>query len=160
MTSLKAPGKVPENLSGKPRVSSYHGLTSNRLEPKNPHCPCAVNSLTAVLLTGRWNSEIVGALVKGATETMTQKHGVLAQNIHIESVPGSWELPISVSRLVSLGKKHQADASKIDRWFSSHVHGRVIGSSWLRRCIDVHTRAIWIAQDMSVRCSDRNRSVN
>jgi len=47
---------------------------------------------------GSWNSEIVNALVKGAVETMVQKHGVLEQNIHIESVPGSWELPISVSR--------------------------------------------------------------
>jgi 6,7-dimethyl-8-ribityllumazine synthase len=47
---------------------------------------------------GSWNSEIVNALVKGALETMVQKHGVLEQNIHIESVPGSWELPISVSR--------------------------------------------------------------
>jgi 6,7-dimethyl-8-ribityllumazine synthase len=47
---------------------------------------------------GSWNSEIVNALVKGAVETLVQKHGVLEQNIHIESVPGSWELPISVSR--------------------------------------------------------------
>jgi 6,7-dimethyl-8-ribityllumazine synthase len=31
-------------------------------------------------------------------ETMINRHGVLEQNIHIESVPGSWELPISVSR--------------------------------------------------------------
>lgn len=29
---------------------------------------------------------------------MIQKHNVQEQNIHIESVPGSWELPISVSR--------------------------------------------------------------
>lgn len=50
------------------------------------------------LSNGSWNSEIVNALVKGAVETMVQKHGVLEQNIHIESVPGSWELPISVSR--------------------------------------------------------------
>jgi len=36
---------------------------------------------------------------------MVQKHGVLEQNIHIENVPGSWELPISVSRYVlSLNK--------------------------------------------------------
>ena len=46
----------------------------------------------------RWNSEIVNALVKGAKETMIQKHGVLEQNIQIEGVPGSWELPIGVSR--------------------------------------------------------------
>lgn len=31
---------------------------------------------------------------------MIKKHGVLEQNIHIESVPGSWELPITVSRCV------------------------------------------------------------
>jgi len=49
-------------------------------------------------LMSRWNSEIVNALVRGATETMIQKHNVQEKNIHIESVPGSWELPISVSR--------------------------------------------------------------
>jgi 6,7-dimethyl-8-ribityllumazine synthase len=31
---------------------------------------------------------------------MMQKHGVQEQNIHVESVPGSWELPISVSRYI------------------------------------------------------------
>ena len=50
-------------------------------------------------VTSRWNSEIVKALVNGAKETMIQKHNVQEQNIHIESVPGSWELPIGVSRL-------------------------------------------------------------
>ena len=49
-------------------------------------------------INGRWNSAIVDALVKGAKETMIQKHDVPEQNIHIESVPGSWELPIGVSR--------------------------------------------------------------
>ena len=33
---------------------------------------------------------------------MIKQHGVLERNIHVESVPGSWELPITVSRRVHL----------------------------------------------------------
>jgi 6,7-dimethyl-8-ribityllumazine synthase len=65
--------------------------------------------VSGLSLTSRWNSEIVSALVKGATETMIQKHGVLEENIHVESVPGSWELPISVSRSLLIERNLIAD---------------------------------------------------
>ncbi len=45
----------------------------------------------------RWNTECITPLVTGAVESMV-KAGVKQENILIESVPGSWELPFGVSR--------------------------------------------------------------
>ncbi|KAI3625272.1 hypothetical protein CBS9595_000633 [Malassezia furfur] len=44
------------------------------------------------IVHARWNKEIIDALVAGAVQSL-QKAGVPTENILIESVPGSWELP-------------------------------------------------------------------
>ena len=38
-----------------------------------------------------WNPEITGALLEGAVRTL-EKHGALPENIHVKTVPGSFEL--------------------------------------------------------------------
>jgi 6,7-dimethyl-8-ribityllumazine synthase len=43
------------------------------------------------IVTAEWNSEITGALYKGAYESLLQ-HGALAENIFSYPVPGSFEL--------------------------------------------------------------------
>ncbi|AET37769.1 lumazine synthase RIB4 Ecym_2009 [Eremothecium cymbalariae DBVPG len=58
------------------------------------------SSLKIAILHARWNKNIIDALVSGAVKTM-QSLGVKEQNIHIESVPGSYELPFAASRLVA-----------------------------------------------------------
>lgn len=52
------------------------------------------------IVHARWNSEVIDPLVRGAVQTLSQA-GVKQENIVIESVPGSWELPFGVSRYVS-----------------------------------------------------------
>lgn len=43
------------------------------------------------IVVAEWNSEITGALLDGAVKTL-EKHGTLPENIHIKTVPGSFEL--------------------------------------------------------------------
>ena len=43
------------------------------------------------IVVSEWNSEVTGALLKGAVATL-EKHGALPENIHVKTVPGSFEL--------------------------------------------------------------------
>ena len=42
-------------------------------------------------VVSEWNPEITGALLEGAVNTR-EKHGTLPENIHVKTVPGSFEL--------------------------------------------------------------------
>ncbi|PWN91175.1 dimethylribityllumazine synthase [Acaromyces ingoldii] len=57
-------------------------------------------SLRVGIVHARWNTECIDALVKGAISSL-EKAGVKSENIVIESVPGSFELPIATSRLIA-----------------------------------------------------------
>lgn len=74
---------------------------------KGPSAPPAsfpnAASMRIGIVHARWNSECIGPLVKGAVNAM-KKAGVKEENIVIESVPGSWELPAGVARLISAGQ--------------------------------------------------------
>lgn len=43
------------------------------------------------IVVAEWNKEITGALLDGAVSTL-EKHGTLPENIHVKTVPGSFEL--------------------------------------------------------------------
>jgi 6,7-dimethyl-8-ribityllumazine synthase len=43
------------------------------------------------IVVSEWNPEITGALLDGAVKTL-EKHGTLPENIHVKTVPGSYEL--------------------------------------------------------------------
>ena len=43
------------------------------------------------IVVSEWNPEITGALLEGAVGTL-EKHGTLPENIHVKTVPGSFEL--------------------------------------------------------------------
>lgn len=43
------------------------------------------------IVVAEWNPEITGALLEGAVSTL-EKHGALPENIHVKTVPGSFEL--------------------------------------------------------------------
>lgn len=51
------------------------------------------------IVRARWNEKIIQALVDGAV-TQLKKLGVKEQNIVIQSVPGSFELPFASSKCV------------------------------------------------------------
>ena len=42
-------------------------------------------------MVAEWNPEITGALLDGAVGTL-EKHGAIPENIHVKTVPGSFEL--------------------------------------------------------------------
>ncbi len=43
------------------------------------------------IVVSEWNPQITGALLEGAVKTL-EKHGALPENIHVKTVPGSFEL--------------------------------------------------------------------
>ena len=45
------------------------------------------------IVVAEWNWEITGAMAQGAHDTLI-RHGVSTNNIEIETVPGSFELPL------------------------------------------------------------------
>ncbi len=51
------------------------------------------------IVVSEWNNNVTGALLNGAMTTL-QKHGVSPEDIHVETVPGSFEL-IHASRLMA-----------------------------------------------------------
>lgn len=57
------------------------------------------------IVVSRWNEQITGALLKGATDSLKQ-HGVKEKNITVTFVPGTFELP--------LGAQHLARQDKMD----------------------------------------------
>ncbi len=50
------------------------------------------------IVVSEWNDEITGALLDGAVKTL-EKHGALQENIHIKTVPGSFELVYGAQQL-------------------------------------------------------------
>lgn len=43
------------------------------------------------IVVSEWNPKVTGALLDGAVKTL-EKHGTLPENIHVKTVPGSFEL--------------------------------------------------------------------
>ncbi|MEN9447600.1 MAG: hypothetical protein RJA25_890 [Bacteroidota bacterium] len=56
------------------------------------------------IAVAEWNKHITFELLKGCIETLT-KHGVLDSDIHINYVPGTFELPFAAKKLA---QKHLA----------------------------------------------------
>lgn len=57
------------------------------------------SQLRVAIVHARWNRSVIDALVAGTVAKLKER-GVLDQNIVIETVPGSFELPFAVSKLV------------------------------------------------------------
>jgi 6,7-dimethyl-8-ribityllumazine synthase len=55
------------------------------------------------IVVSRFNETITARLLTGAAETL-QRHGVTAENITVDWVPGAFELPIICDRLAASGK--------------------------------------------------------
>ncbi|GAA5844222.1 hypothetical protein JCM3766R1_000974 [Sporobolomyces carnicolor] len=65
-----------------------------------------------LIVHARWNADVITPLVEGAIETMV-KSGVQRHNIVVETVPGSYELPMACSRLIA-ASQIQASANASD----------------------------------------------
>ncbi|RIA96209.1 dimethylribityllumazine synthase [Glomus cerebriforme] len=83
------------------------------------------SSLRILIVHTRWNPSVVDALVKGAVDTMTTEHSVKSENITIQSVAGSYELPFATQRLIAASRL-QATPNAADL-FSSMSTGEQTG---------------------------------
>ena len=54
------------------------------------------------IVVSEWNPEITGALLEGAVNTL-EKHGAIPENIHVKTVPGSFELIYGAHQMVLNG---------------------------------------------------------
>ncbi|KAG9056556.1 hypothetical protein FS842_010313 [Serendipita sp. 407] len=52
------------------------------------------------IIHARWNETIIRALLEGATAEL-ERLGVLKENIVVQSVPGSFELPFACSKMIT-----------------------------------------------------------
>lgn len=60
---------------------------------------CVGSGLRIAIVHARWNTTIIDALVAGAKKSLFAA-GVTEENITVQTVPGSYELPIGVQRYV------------------------------------------------------------
>ncbi|KAI5918492.1 6,7-dimethyl-8-ribityllumazine synthase [Camillea tinctor] len=75
------------------------------------------------IVHARWNSPIIAPLLKG-TKDKLMACGVKEANIVVQSVPGSWELPIAVQRMYTASQIQQSTSSS-----GSGSAGDLLGSS-------------------------------
>ena len=54
------------------------------------------------IVVAEWNPEITGALLKGTVSTL-ERHGAIDENIHVKTVPGSFELVYGARQMVLNG---------------------------------------------------------
>ncbi|RPB23102.1 Lumazine synthase [Terfezia boudieri ATCC MYA-4762] len=89
---------------------------------KGPGASQAPNgsNLRVLIVHARWNSSLIKPLVEGA-KTRLLASGVEESRIVIQSVPGSWELPIAVQRLYA--------ASQIQAASTGPSSGDLLGAS-------------------------------
>ncbi len=65
-----------------------------------PTEPLKGDSLRICIVHARWNQQVIDALLAGALAKL-RAAGVKEENIVVESVPGSFELPMACSKCVS-----------------------------------------------------------
>ena len=64
--------------------------TKNLSDYNTASVPDASNMIFGIVVA-EWNPEITGALLEGCVSTL-ERHGALPENIHVKTVPGSFEL--------------------------------------------------------------------
>ena len=58
---------------------------------------CVGSGLRVAIIHARWNTKIIDQLVAGAKKNLLAA-GVTEDNITVQTVPGSYELPLGVQR--------------------------------------------------------------
>ncbi|KAF8517604.1 6,7-dimetjyl-8-ribityllumazine synthase [Hysterangium stoloniferum] len=64
------------------------------------------------IVHGRWNATVIDSLLEGTRRILLER-GVKAENIIVQSVPGSYELPFACQKMIS-GSLFQANAGAAD----------------------------------------------
>ncbi len=83
------------------------------------------------IVVSEWNREVTDALLKGALDTLT-KHGVSPDNIWVEYVPGTYELPLAaqgfaenddIDAVICIGCVIQGETPHFDFICDAAAHG-------------------------------------
>ncbi|KAK5629977.1 hypothetical protein RRF57_005692 [Xylaria bambusicola] len=80
------------------------------------------SALRIGIVHARWNETIIVPLLEGTKAQLT-KCGVKDSNIVVQSVPGSWELPIAVQRMYTASQIQQSSSG------GASTAGDLLGSS-------------------------------
>lgn len=99
MSSLKGLGEAKTYNGTSPQSSPLDPTTNDSLSD-----PLPGSALRIGIVHARWNTKIIDALLKGTIETL-KKNGVKEENIVIQSVPGSYELPFAVQRMYTASQQ-------------------------------------------------------
>ena len=78
-------------------ATALHNLSDYDLKS----VPDASNMCFGIVVS-EWNEEITGALLNGALNTL-EKHGAIPENIHVKTVPGSFELVYGAHQMIHNG---------------------------------------------------------
>ena len=84
--------------------------TKNLSEYNAAKVPDASN-MTFGIVVSEWNPDVTGALLEGCVNTL-EKHGALPENIHVKTVPGSFEL-IYGARQLTLNDGYDAAGGRL-----------------------------------------------
>lgn len=79
--------------------TQYH--IQNEAEAEQTNVPCAAGMRFGIVVS-EWNSNITGALLQGAVDTL-KAHGAHEADIHVYHVPGSFELTFAARCLADNG---------------------------------------------------------
>ncbi|KAI5849963.1 6,7-dimethyl-8-ribityllumazine synthase [Tricharina praecox] len=71
------------------------------------------STLRVAIVHARWNMSLITPLVEGARKKLLEG-GVKESNIVIQSVPGSWELPVACQRLFAASQVQASSAPSGD----------------------------------------------
>jgi 6,7-dimethyl-8-ribityllumazine synthase len=78
--------------------AAFEDTTMASLKGPGPPQKHDGSSLRVAIVHARWNTTIIDALVSGCKKALLAS-GVKGENIVVESVPGSYELPLAVQRV-------------------------------------------------------------
>ena len=80
------------------------------------------------IVVAEWNHDITGALLEGCVKTL-EKHGTIPENIHVKTVPGSFELIYGAQQMC---KNDGFDAVII---LGSVIQGETPHFSYICQCV-------------------------
>ena len=111
------------------------------------------------IVVSEWNSKVTGALLDGAVKTL-EKHGTLPENIHVKTVPGSFELVYGAQQMckndgfdaiIILGCVVRGDTPHFDYICESYARHLI------SQCQPKYPCDFWIAYDKRSRTSCRTQ---
>ncbi|TIA73590.1 hypothetical protein E3P92_01537 [Wallemia ichthyophaga] len=77
-----------------------------------PPASLSGSNLKIGIVHTRWNSEVVDALVQG-TRNRLLSLGVKPENVIIQQIAGSWELPIATKKMILAGRVQQGHSQNL-----------------------------------------------